>query len=172
MLQDFRDEFHRYRLAGEKALRQIPDEALDHALVPGGNSAVVIVRHMSGNFTSRFTDFLASDGEKPWRDRDSEFESLKIDRAEMNRVWTAGWNVVESELGVLTDADLTREVTIRGQPLSVHSALARSVAHAAYHVGQLVLLARILCDGEWEWISIPRGQSHAYNAAPTKERQP
>lgn len=172
LLQDLRDELGRYRAIGEKALRQIPDSALDHTPVPGGNSPAVIVRHMSGNFVSRFTDFLTTDGEKPWRDRDREFESPRADRAELERLWSTGWSVVESALAELTGDDLSREVRIRGLPLSVHAALTRSVAHAAYHVGQLVLLARISAAGDWEWISIPPGESQAYNLAPVREKRP
>ncbi len=172
MIQDLRDEFQRYRLTGEKALQQIPDAALNVPLAPGSNTAAVVVRHLSGNFASRFTNFLTTDGEKAWRNRDSEFESLHLDRTELDRVWAAGWRVLEAELARLTDADLANEVTIRGQPLTVHAALTRSVAHAAYHVGQLVLIGRVLCGSDWNWISIPPGQSAAYNAAPTKERRP
>jgi uncharacterized damage-inducible protein DinB len=172
MLENFRDEFARYRLTGEKALRQIPDEALNRDLFTDGNSAAMIVRHLDGNLTSRFTDFLTSDGEKSWRDRDAEFETQEYSREEVERRWAAGWGVLESQLAQLSDADLAREVRIRGQPLTVHAALTRSLSHAAYHVGQIVLLARLLAGRDWEWISIPKGQSGAYNAAPTKEKRP
>jgi len=172
MLQSFRDEFRRYRLIGEKALQQIPDEALNRVLFADGNSAAMIVRHLDGNLTSRFTDFLTSDGEKPWRDRDAEFAFQEYDRDEVERRWESGWRVLEATLAQLGDGDVAREVRIRGQPLTVHEALARSLAHVAYHIGQVVLLARLLAEGEWEWISIPKGQSVAYNAAPSKEKRP
>ena len=172
MLQDFVDEYRRYRHTGERALAQIPDDALDRVSAPDGNSPAMIVRHLSGNLASRFGDFLTSDGEKPWRDREQEFAERSYGRAEMDVLWAEGWQVVEGTLAGLTDADLARTVTIRGQPWSVHAALCRSLAHVAYHVGQLVLLARQSTDSAWQWISIPKGQSDAYNAAPHLERGP
>jgi uncharacterized damage-inducible protein DinB len=172
MLNDFAREYRRYRLLGEKALKQMPDAALNHVASPEGNSAAMIVRHVSGNLTSRFTDFLTSDGEKPWRDRESEFAQRSSSRAEVEAMWAEGFAVLATALDSMTDADLARSVTIRGEALTVHAALARSVSHLAYHVGQLVLLARELADRPWESLSIPRGQSAAYNAAPTLERGP
>jgi uncharacterized damage-inducible protein DinB len=170
MIDDFRTEYRRYRAIGERALAQLPDEALNRVPSPDGNSAAMIVRHMGGNLASRFTDFLTTDGEKPWRARDEEFAEATFTRAEMHEWWVRGWDVLDLTLATLTDADLTRAVTIRQQPLSVHAALARSLSHVSYHVGQLVLLARIATGASWQWISIPRGGSDAYNAAPTKEK--
>jgi hypothetical protein len=132
----------------------------------------VIVRHISGNLESRFTDFLSSDGEKPWRDRDAEFAGMNYGRDEIDRLWESGWSVVERELALLSDGDLERRVTIRGQPFTVHEALSRSLAHTAYHVGQIVLLARMLKGSDWKWISIPRGESAQYNQNPTMEKKP
>jgi uncharacterized damage-inducible protein DinB len=170
MIDDFRTEYRRYRATGERALAQLSDEALNRVPSPDGNSAAMIVRHMGGNLASRFTDFLTTDGEKRWRARDEEFAEATFTRAEMHEWWVRGWDVLDGTLATLTDADLTRTVTIRQQPLSVHAALARSLSHVSYHVGQLVLLARIATGASWQWISIPRGGSDAYNAAPTKER--
>lgn len=172
MIHDFVDEYRRYRLTGERALAQIPDDALDRVSAPDGNSPAMLVRHLSGNLASRFGDFLTSDGEKPWRDREQEFAERSYTRAEMEALWAEGWQVVEATLAGLTEADLARTVTIRGQPWSVHAALCRSLAHAAYHVGQLVLLARQSAGAPWRWISIPKGGSAAYNAAPYLERSP
>ena len=172
MLADFVDEYRRYRLTGERALAQIPDDALDRIGAPDGNSPAMLVRHLSGNLASRFSDFLTSDGEKAWRDREEEFAERSYTRAEMDALWADGWQVLETTLAGLTDADLARTVTIRGQPWSVHAALCRSLAHVAYHVGQLVLLARQSADSSWRWISIPKGGSDAYNAAPHLERGP
>jgi hypothetical protein len=172
MLHDFIDEYRRYRAIGQRALAQIPDAALDHVSAPDGNSPAMLVRHLSGNLASRFTDFLVSDGEKPWRDREQEFAERAYTRVEVDALWADGWRVVETTLAGLTDADLARTVTIRGEPWSVHAALCRSLAHAAYHVGQLVLLARQSAAEPWRWISIPKGASAAYNAAPTLERGP
>ena len=139
-------------------------------MVCSGNSAAMIVRHLGGNLASRFTDFLTADGEKPWRARDEEFADATFTRAEMEEWWSRGWDALDLTLATLTDADLARTVTIRQQPLSVHAALARSLAHVAYHVGQLVILSRQAVGASWQWISIPKGGSDAYNAAPTKER--
>lgn len=163
MLSDFVSEFKRYRTLGEKALAQMPDEALNRVTADEGNSAAMIVRHIGGNLLSRFTDFLTSDGEKPWRDREREFEERPYSRAEMEEVWQRGWSVLEAQLAALSDADLGRQVSIRGQPMTVHAALCRSTTHVAYHVGQIVLLARGEAQGAWQSLSIPRGKSDEFN---------
>ena len=172
LIDDFRSEFQRYRSLGERALSQTPDEALN--IVPSleGNSLAMIVRHVGGNLVSRFTDFLTTDGEKPDRDRDREFETTSYTRAEVSAWWASGWTAVESALAGLDDGTLTATVTIRQQPLSVHAALSRSMTHIAYHVGQMVLLARIHAAGPWQSLSIPRGQSDAFNRRLAMENQP
>ncbi|MBI5267414.1 MAG: DUF1572 family protein [candidate division Zixibacteria bacterium] len=156
MLKDFIYEYERYRTTGQKALSQISDDYLNHPVGEGNNSVAIIVRHLGGNLVSRFTDFLTTDGEKPWRDRDSEFADRTYTRAEIMAWWDKGWDVLGAELAKLIDADLGRIVTIRGEELTVHAALARSVAHAAYHVGQIVLIARMSAGDTWEWITIPK----------------
>jgi uncharacterized damage-inducible protein DinB len=172
MLKDFVDEYKRYQIIGQKTLAQISDEYLNKVLGADNNSIAVIVRHISGNLISRFTDFLSSDGEKSWRDRDSEFVERDYGREELNEIWDKGWQVLEMTLGELTDEDLPKTVTIRGHKHSVHEALSRSIAHIAYHVGQIVLLARIFNDGNWQWISVPKGKSKEYNQNPTMEKRP
>ena len=172
MIEDFRSEYRRYRLLAERGLAQVPDAALNHVPAPECNSAAMIVRHVSGNLIARFTDFLTSDGEKPSRNRDEEFQERSYTRAEMDALWSQGWAVLEGTLAELTDADLSRTVTIRQQPLSVHAALCRSLAHVSYHVGQLVLLARMDAPDAWQSLSIPKGGSTAYNAAPNREKAP
>lgn len=172
MIKDFVDEYRRYRVIGEKALAQVSDAGLNRVLSPDNNSVAVIVRHVSGNLVSRFTDFLTGDGEKPWRNREAEFEEKEYGRQELERTWADGWRVLEDELAKLADADLERRVRIRGRTLTVHEALARSLSHVAYHVGQIVLLARILSEGEWQWISIPKGKSEDYNQNPDMEKRP
>jgi uncharacterized damage-inducible protein DinB len=172
MLQDFADEYERYKLIGQKALAQIPDEGLNQLLGAETNSAAMLVRHISGNFCSRFTDFLTSDGEKPWRNREAEFEQREYSRQEVEELWAKGWAALESQLAQLSDADLQKEARIRGQALTVHEALARSIAHLAYHIGQIVLLARLLATSQWQWISIPKGQSQQYNLRPMLEKKP
>jgi hypothetical protein len=171
-LKDFADEFARYRALGEKAMAQVDDEGLNRTPAPDGNSIAVIVRHIGGNLASRFSNFLTEDGEKPWRDRDGEFVEGAFSRAHVDEAWTTGWSTLESTLATLTDADLGRVVTIRGQQLTVHEALSRSVAHTAMHVGQIILLARIVAPEPWRTLSIPRGQSTAYNQNPTLEKRP
>jgi hypothetical protein len=166
LIADFRSEYARYRQLAEKAMRQMPDVLLNRVPAPDANSAAMIVRHMSGNFVSRFTNFLTEDGEKPNRDRDAEFEERTYTRDEVEELWAKGFAVLDDALAPLGDADLARTVTIRNQPMTVHAALARSLAHLAYHVGQIVLLARIYAAGPWESLSIPKGQSKSYNAAP------
>jgi len=138
---DLLSEYKRYRLLAEKAMKQMPDDALN--VIPGTecNSVAMIVAHMSGNLRSRFTNFLTEDGEKPWRERDEEFASRICTRADVLKLWADAWSVLEGEVTPLTDADLARTVTIRQQPLTVHAALCRSISHVAYHVGQIVLLA-------------------------------
>ena len=172
MLNDFVDEYERYKLIGQKALAQVSDDFLNKVIGAENNSIAVIVRHISGNLISRFTDFLTSDGEKSWRDRDSEFEDRPYNREELNEIWEKGWQVLEATLSELSDEDLTKKITIRGQEFSVHEALSRSIAHIAYHTGQIVLLARIFNDGNWQWISVPKGKTQEYNQNPTMEKRP
>jgi uncharacterized damage-inducible protein DinB len=129
-----------------------------------------IVWHIAGNLRSRFTDFLTTDGEKPWRDRESEFALRAVTPADVRAKWDEGWNVLLQTLSTLSDADLSRTVTIRGQALSALDALLRSVTHTSYHVGQIVFLARSLRGKRWEWLTIPPGQSDAYNQNPDREK--
>ena len=162
-IDDFRAEFKRYRALGERAMAQMPDDALNTMPTEDGNSTAVIVRHISGNLISRFTDFLTSDGEKPTRHRDEEFEIRNYSRLEVDSHWKAGWSVLEDQLGILSDDDLGATVFIRHQPMTVHAALSRAVSHVSYHVGQIVLLARMHATGPWQSLTIPRGQSETFN---------
>ena len=172
ILEGFRKEFLRYKNAGEKALAQVSDDALNRVPSADGNSMAMIVRHISGNLVSRFTDFLTSDGEKPWRQRDTEFETRAYSRAEVEELWRRGRGVLEAQMDTLTESDLRKSVNIRGRVSTAHEALTRFVAHVAYHVGQIVLLARISAESEWKWISIPKGMSEAYNQDPARETKP
>jgi uncharacterized damage-inducible protein DinB len=156
VIADFREQFRRYRATGEQALAQIPDAELNRVLAPEGNSAAMLVRHISGNLVSRFTDFLESDGEKPWRHRDAEFETRPYSRAEIDRLWATGWGTLERELDTLTDAQLEARVLLKGDSITVHGALCRALAHMAYHIGQIVLLARVTARSEWRWLTIPK----------------
>lgn len=172
LVQDFVEEYARYRALGEKAMAQVSDAALNRVMAPDGNSIAVLVRHIGGNLASRFTNFLTEDGEKPWRDRDREFDDGTFTRVQIDEAWNTGWAILESELAKLTDADLERVVTIRRKELTVHAALSRSLSHVAMHVGQIILLARMLAEAPWQSLSIPRGQSQVYNQNPTLEKRP
>lgn len=163
-------EYVRYKGLADKSLEQVDESDLSKPGPNGNNSLAVIAWHVSGNLKSRFTDFLTSDGEKAWRHRDEEFDDRAVSRAEMQVKWSEGWNVLFATLDTLTDEDLHRTVTIRGQQLHVHDALHRSLAHTASHVGQIIYLAKSLRGSEFSTLSIPRGQSAAYNQNPTKER--
>jgi hypothetical protein len=127
---------------------------------------------LAGNLRSRFTDFLTADGEKPWRQREAEFTRRDASRTEVLAEWHAGWQSLLATLAALSDADLERTVHIRGQALTVVQALHRSLAHTSYHVGQIVYLAKVLRGDTWQSLSIPPGQSEAYNQHPTRERPP
>ena len=162
-------EYLRYKGLAEAAIAQLSDADL---VAPGpgdGNSIAVLCWHLAGNFRSRFTDFLTSDGEKPSRQREEEFRRRAITKQELLDYWQGGWAVLLDTLGKLSDADLDRLVTIRGQSLRVTEALHRSLAHASYHVGQIIYQARGLKGAGWRWLSIPPGQSEQYNTRPTME---
>jgi hypothetical protein len=171
-IDSIESEFRRYKSVGDGALAQLTDEELTKIAAPGGNSAAVLVWHLSGNFASRFTDFLTSDGEKPWRKRDEEFEERVVTRDELVFKWNSGWATLFNALAELTDRNLDDAVTIRGVPFKVHEAPHRSLAHASYHVGQIVFLAKSFRGEAWSTLSIARGASQAYNANPTRERPP
>jgi hypothetical protein len=172
LVRDFADEYARYRALAEKAMGQVPDEAMNRVLAADGNSIAMLLRHIGGNLRSRFTNFLTEDGEKPWRDRDREFDDGVFPRAEVTRAWADGWAALETTLAALADNDLERTVSIRGHELTVHQALCRSLSHVAMHVGQIILLARMLAPAPWQTLSIPKGQSQAYNQNPTLEKRP
>ena len=155
---------HTYRVykdLGERAIAQVKsDSDLHRQLDPDSNSIAVIVKHVGGNLRSRFRDFLTTDGEKPDRKRDTEFEVEDlVTREEILRWWNEGWAIVLGSVEALTPEDLGRTVTIRGEKLLVTEALNRSLAHTAYHVGQIVYLARHFASGEWTSLTIPKGRS-------------
>lgn len=165
-------EYQRYKALAEGAIGQITDVQVSQTLTGDGNSIAVLMWHLAGNLTSRFTDFLTSDGEKPWRDRDSEFLPRHVTRAELMQKWEHGWNTLFHVLDTLTDDQLAQSVVIRGRSLRVHRALHRSLAHASYHVGQIVYIARALRGPSWRFLSIPPGRSAEYAKDPTLEEMP
>lgn len=157
------DIFHSQKTLAERAIDQVPDDLLRAPLDSNTNSIAVIMKHVSGNLRSRFTDFLHADGEKPWRDRDDEFVDNFRDRAEILVYWEAGWDVLFECLKSLNSGHLAWEVSIRGEAHTVPHALNRSLAHVGYHVGQIVLTARLLCKDQWTTITVPRGGSKQFN---------
>jgi uncharacterized protein DUF1572 len=169
IVDSIRDEYARYKALAESAIEQLTEPELLTA-PDGRNSIAVICWHVSGNLRSRFTDFLSSDGEKPWRHREEEFAVRSVTRAELLAKWEQGWTVLFDALANLTDEQLGETATIRGQAMRAHEALHRSVAHVAYHVGQIVYIAKSLRGNQWKFLSIPPGQSDAYNQNPTSER--
>lgn len=155
--------FESHKQLAERAMRQVSDDDLHRALDPETNSIAVVAKHIAGNLKSRWTDFLTTDGEKPWRDRDDEFVDDFADRAALMQHWESGWQPLLDTLDSLTPGDLTRTIEIRGEPHTVALAAARSLAHTAYHVGQIVMIARIHAGDAWETLTIPRGQSQQFN---------
>jgi hypothetical protein len=157
--------FEANKCLADRAVAQVPDDKLHVALDENTNSIAVIMKHVAGNLISRWTDFLTTDGEKPWRDRDSEFVDSFSSREELLNFWERGWNCLFSALKSIKPEDLERTVTIRGEPHSVPLALERSLGHTCYHIGQIVLLARIQAGENWETLTIPRGGSKQFNDA-------
>ena len=157
------ERFRFYKNLGEAALQQIPDNQLHWKFNDSSNSAGVIVKHISGNMISRFTDFLTTDGEKPWRNREHEFEGEGSLRSDLMRRWEEGWQCLFDHIQPLSETDLERIVYIRDEPHTIIEALNRQLGHYAYHIGQLVYLGKMICGDEWRSLSIPKGQSEAYN---------
>ena len=147
----------------DKAIAQLSDEKLHVALDANTNNIAVIMKHVAGNLLSRWTDFLTTDGEKPWRNRDDEFVDTFNDRDELIAYWESGWKTLFDSLSALSCGDLGKSVTIRGELHSVPLAIQRSLAHCAYHVGQIMLISRILAGDNWTTITIPRGGSKNFN---------
>src|SRR6516164_7101970 len=147
----------------DKAVAQVSDDKLHVALDPNTNCIAVIMKHVAGNLLSRWTDFLSTEGEKPWRNRDDEFVDTFTARDELLAYWDSGWQRLFDSLAGLTPDDVARTVTIRGEPHTVPLAIQRSLAHCGYHVGQIILIARILAGDNWTTITMPRGASADFN---------
>ncbi len=170
LIKSIEAEYRRYKAMAEGAFAQVSDDQLSEPGPGDGNSLAIICWHLSGNLKSRFSDFLESDGEKPWRQREEEFAQRRVSRPEFISKWAEGWEVLLGTLATLTSADLMRSVKIRGQSMFVHEALNRSLAHASYHVGQIVYIAHAFRGKDWRYLSIPPGGSTAYNANPVMEK--
>jgi hypothetical protein len=162
-LEDAIAIFRHYKKLADGAMAQVTDEQLFATLDAEANSIAIIVKHMAGNMRSRFTDFLTSDGEKPNRNRDSEFIDPPPSREALLSEWEQGWSSLFSAIEPLTDGDLPRTITIRGEPHSVMQALNRQTAHYSYHIGQIVLLAKHFASDQWQSLSVPRNKSAEFN---------
>ena len=157
------DEFQKIKKLADKSIAQLSDQQLHATLDPEANSVAVLMRHMAGNMRSRWVNFLTSDGEKPDRMRDREFEDPGQTRDQLLAEWEHGWQCLFDALTPLSDADLQRTVVIRGEPHSVYKAISRQVAHYAGHAYQILLLAKHMRGPDWQTLSIPRGQSEEFN---------
>ena len=169
-LRDIIRTFRNYKTLGDRALAQVAEADIHTALDPADNSIAVTVRHVAGNLRSRFTDFLTSDGEKPDRHRDGEFEMpAHVSRDEVLGWWESGWAIALAAIEALAPEDLERTVTIRGEAFLVVEALNRSATHTAYHVGQIVYLARHFAGSRWQTLSIPKGRSAEFTTGSFKQ---
>jgi uncharacterized damage-inducible protein DinB len=165
-IEDCLDLFRYYKKLAERAMEQCPEDTLFETLDNESNSIAIVVKHLAGNMRSRWTDFLTTDGEKPDRHRDTEFEDPPTTRAELLTTWERGWKCLFDALEALTDEDLTRTVTIRTEPHSVMQAINRQIAHYCYHVGQIAYLAKHFAtkSGKWTALTVPRKKSAGFNA--------
>ncbi|MBK8967020.1 MAG: DUF1572 domain-containing protein [Saprospiraceae bacterium] len=163
-LESVKKQFKYYKLLGDKTFAQLADDKLFWQYNDDSNSIATIVKHIWGNMLSRWTDFLTTDGEKTWRDRDAEFENDINSRQELLEKWEAGWNCVFNALEPLAANDLNRTIYIRNQEHTVIDAISRQLAHYAYHIGQIVYLGKMLAEKNWTSLTIPKGQSDAFNA--------
>jgi uncharacterized damage-inducible protein DinB len=156
-LRDIAKTYRIYKNLGERAMAQVSEADLHRQLDPESNSMAIVAKHLAGNLTSRFTDFLTTDGEKPTRNREGEFQMPDpVTRAQILASWESGWAVALAAIDGLTPADLDRTVYIRAQPMLVHESLNRLVSHAAYHVGQIVFLAKHFAGPAWTSLTIPK----------------
>jgi hypothetical protein len=170
VIESIEAEYRRYKQLAEAAFAQLSEQQLAQVAGSADNSVATIAWHIGGNLRSRFTEFLDTDGEKPWRDRETEFHPRFVAHEQLLAFWEMGWQALFSALASLTDDDLTRTVKIRKQTLSVVEALHRSLAHTSYHVGQIVFVAKALRGQNWTYLTIPPGKSAEYNQNPQFER--
>lgn len=163
-LSSVKKQFEYYKLLGEKTIKQVAEEKLSWQYNEETNSIGTIVKHLSGNMLSRWTDFLTSDGEKETRNREAEFDNVIRTRAEVVELWNLGWKCFLDTLYALKEEDLDKEIIIRNMAHTVTEAINRQLAHYSYHIGQMVFIGKMVCGQSWVSLSIPRGQSKAYNA--------
>jgi len=170
-LEEMGRRFASVKRLADDAAAQLDDEEFFRAPGPTSNSVAVVFKHVAGNLRSRWTDFLTTDGEKPDRDRETEFDASGEDRAAVLDRWERGWSILSETLDGLGHEDLLRTVTIRGEPHTVVEAIGRQLSHYAYHVGQVVFLAKLLKSGDWRYLSIPPGGSGRFDAEPAAKRE-
>lgn len=163
-LESVKKQFEYYKQLADKTISQLPDDKLSWQFNEESNSIVTIVKHLHGNMLSRWTDFLTTDGEKEWRKRDEEFENEINSTESLLKLWEEGWNCLFDTLNSLTEDDLSKTVYIRNQGCTVVDAINRQLAHYPYHVGQIVFLGKMILNERWQSLSIPKGNSKAYNA--------
>ncbi len=164
-LESVRKQLEYYKMLGEKAMAQLPEEKLFWQYNPESNSVASIVKHIWGNMLSRWTNFITTDGEKEWRNREAEFDNDLQSKAEVMAKWNEGWTCLFDALDPLTTSDLEKEIFIRNMGHTVVEAINRQLAHYPYHIGQIVFIAKMICDDKWKSLSIPKGNSTAYNAS-------
>lgn len=163
-IESARKQFEYYKSLGDKTFSQLSDDELFRQLNPETNSVATIVKHLWGNMLSRWTDFLNSDGEKEWRNREAEFENDLDSREEMIKIWEEGWDCLFKALAEINESNFSNIIYIRNMGHTVVEAVNRQLAHYAYHVGQVVFLGKLYKNGDWNSLSIPRGKSSDYNA--------
>jgi hypothetical protein len=162
-LQSTKKQLAYYKMLGDKTFAQLNEAQLFWQFNEESNSIAMIVKHLWGNMLSRWTDFLTSDGEKEWRNRDAEFENDIANKEELLAKWNEGWHCLFNAINPLTEADLSKEIYIRNQGHTITEAINRQLAHYPYHVGQIVFLGKMLCNQNWQSLSIPKGDSKIFN---------
>jgi hypothetical protein len=162
-IESVKKQFAQIKTLGAKAMEQVPDDMMFWQYNPETNSIAVIVKHLSGNMLSRFTDFFTSDGEKPWRNRDGEFENDQLTRDKLMTRWDEGWNCLLQVLNALTPEDLSKTILIRNEAHTVVDALNRQLTHYASHVGQIIYICKMILDNKWKTLTIPRKGSREFN---------
>lgn len=163
-LQSVIKQFEYYKMLGDKTIAQLPDEKLFWQYNAACNSIATVIKHLYGNMLSRWTDFLTTDGEKEWRNRDAEFENDLQSKEQVLELWEQGWNCLFTTLKTLSDEDFYTTIYIRNQGHTVTEAINRQLAHYPYHIGQIVYIGKMICDNQWINLSIPKGNSKSYNA--------
>lgn len=170
-LESVKKQFEYYKMLGDKTFSQVKDEKLFWKYNNDSNSIAAIVKHLWGNMLSRWTDFMTTDGEKEWRDRDTEFENDIKDKEELLNKWNEGWTCLFDAINKLTIDDLNKIIYIRNQGHTVTEAINRQLAHYPYHIGQIVFLGKMLTENNWTSLSIAKGNSQSYNAEKFTEQK-